>query len=267
MDLLPIDTQPDYLKLLIYGQPDAGKTTMAASGAGHPEFTPTVIMDIEGGLQSVRWGGKGLLRTPRVETPEQIEAVIMAAASGAGAFAGCKCLVIDSLTKMSKILLQSIVAKKHAAKPRKGGVDQIERSDYGDLGKAMERYVDMLIGLDMHVILIALEKNVMVEEQIVEITLGLPGALPSKMVAACDNVFALKKMPEVPAGTNAEGVETPGSPAGVAMLTQTVGLQFARVRNRQFREALEIFTMNPTLPAVWDVYNKSLEVGRATIES
>lgn len=255
MDLLPISEQADYLRILIYGPPDSGKTTLACSGASDPEFSPTVVMNIEGGLQSVRWGGKGLLMTRKVETPEQVEAVIRAAASGAGAFAGCKCLVIDSLTKMSKILLHGIVKKKHEKSARRGGLDEIQLSDYGDLGKAMERYFDLLSSLDMHIIFIALEKEVKVDDVTTAVTLNLPGGLPVKIIAACDNVFALKKMPA-----------DDENECRVIMLTQQHGVNFARVRNEEFRQALGPFITNPTLPIIRDIYNKALAAGRAKIE-
>lgn len=255
MDLLPISEQADYLRILIYGPPDSGKTTLACSGASDPEFSPTVVMNIEGGLQSVRWGGKGLFMTPKIETPAQIEKVILAAASGAGSFGGVKCLVLDSLTKMAKILLHGIVAEKHAKKPRRGGVDQIELSDYGDLGKAMERYFDLISSLDMHVIFIALEKEVKVDDVTTAVTLNLPGGLPVKIIAACDNVFALKKLPA-----------DDDNEARVVMLTQQHGVNFARVRNEEFRKALGPFITNPTLPIIRDIYNRALATGRASIE-
>lgn len=255
MDLLPISEQADHFRIIFYGPPDSGKTTAACSGASDPEFSPTVVMNIEGGLQSVRWGGKGLLMTPKVETPEDIERVIIAAASGAGSFAGCKCLVIDSLTKMAKILLHGIVVKKHAKKSRRGGVDQIELSDYGDLGKAMERYFDLLSSLEMHIVFIALEKEVKVDDVTTAVTLNLPGGLPVKIIAACDNVFALKKLPA-----------DDENECRVVMLTQQHGLQFARVRNEEFRQELGPALINPTLPIIRDIYNKALAAGRAKIE-
>ena len=257
MDLLPISEQQDYLKVLAYGRPDAGKTTFGCSGANHSEFSPTVVMNIEEGLQSVRWSGKGLLRTPKIETAEQIEAVIMAAASGAGAFDGCRCLVVDSLTKMSDILLRRIAADGHAKKKRKGGPSQIELSDYNHLGNQMVRYVDLLNSLDMHIVLIALEKDVKDEETklTTDITVALPGQLPNKIIAACDMVFALKKIPP-----------TDGAGPSVGMITQQTGLQHARVRNKELREEIDLAISNPTLPMIWDIYQKSLAAGRAKNE-
>lgn len=257
MDLLPVSDLPDYLKILAYGRPDAGKTTFGCSGASHPEFSPTVVMNIEDGLQSVRFAGKGLLMTPKIETSEQIEAVIMAAASGAGSFAGCRCLVVDSLTKMADILLRRIAADGHAKKKRKGGPTQIELSDYNHLGNQMVKYVDLLNSLDMHIVLIALEKDVKDEETKVttDITVALPGQLPNKIIAACDMVFALKKIPP-----------TEDSEASVAMLTQRTGLQHARVRNKELRQEIDLAIPNPTLPIIWDIYNRALATARASIE-
>ena len=257
MDLLSVSDLPDYLKILVYGKPDAGKTTFGCSGAIHPEFSPTVVMNIEDGLQSVRWAGKGLLRTPRITTPAQIEHVIRAAASGAGAFAGCRCLVVDSLTKMSEIILRDIAVRGHAASPRNGGPTEIQLSDYNDLGNIMMRYVELLNSLDMHIVLVGLEKTVEDKptKTITGITVNLPGKLADRVIAACDMVFALRKVPP-----------TEDTEPSVAMLTQKTGLQDARVRNKELRQEIDLVITNPTLPIVWDVYNRALEIGRASIE-
>ena len=263
MNLLPVSELPDYLNILAYGRPDAGKTTFGCSGANHPDFSPTVVMNIEDGLQSVRWAGKGLLRTPKVKTPAHIEKVILAAASGEGAFAGCRCLVVDSLTKMSEIILRDIAVRGHKAKPRNGGPTEIQLSDYNDLGNIMMRYVELLISLDMHIVFIGLEKTVedKATKTTTAITVSLPGQLADKVIAACDMVFALKKMPPIPATEDSEA-----SGPRVAMLTQQIGLQHARVRNKELRQEIDLEITNPTLPIVWDVYNRALETGRASIE-
>jgi hypothetical protein len=257
MDLFPIEDQSDYLNILVYGRPDAGKTTFGCSGASHPEFSPTVVMNIEDGLQSVRHFGKGVRRTKKIETAEDIEAVILAAASKAGGFADCRCLVIDSLTKMADILLRRIAADGHAKKSRKGGAGQIERSDYNHLGNRMVRYVDLLNSLDMHIVLIALEKEVKdeVTEAVTDITVALPGVLAGKVIAATDMVFALTKIPP-----------TEESGPSVGMITQQTGTRHARVRNKELREEIDLAILNPTLPMIWDIYQKSLATGRAKNE-
>jgi hypothetical protein len=263
MDLLPISDLPNYLNILVYGRPDAGKTTFGCSGSNHEEFSSTVIMNIEDGLQSVRWSGKDLMRTQKIETSEQIEAVILAAASKTGGFANCRCLVVDSLTKMADIMLRRIAADGHRRQARKGGAGEIQRNDYGKLYNLMMRYIDLLIGLDMHIVFIALEKEVKDEEteMVTDITVGLPGQLADKVIAACDMVFALKKMPAIPATQDKEAQD-----ASVAMLTQQQGMQHARVRNKELREEIDLVITNPTLPGLWDIYNRALATGRASIE-
>ncbi len=257
MDLLPVSDLPDYLKILAYGRPDAGKTTFGCSGSRHPEFSPTVVMNIEDGLQSVRWNGPGLLRTPRITTPAQIEKVILAAASGEGAFAGCRCLVVDSLTKMQEIILRDIAARGHKSKKRDGGPTQIQLEDYNDLMNIMMRYVELLNSLDMHIIFLALEKTVVdkATKVMTDITVNLPGKLVGKVTAACDMVLALAKVPP-----------TEDTDAHVDMLTQPAGLQFARIRNKELREEIDLVITNPTLPMIWDIYNRALATGRASIE-
>lgn len=257
MDLLPVSDLPDFANICVYGRPNSGKTTFGCSGSKHPEFSPTVVMNIEDGLQSVRWAGKGLLTTPRITTPSQIEKVILAAASGSGSFAGCRCLVVDSLTKMAEIILRDIAVRGHKAKARKGGPTQIELGDYKDLGNIMMRYVELLNSLDMHIVFIALEKTVedKVTDVITDITVNLPGKLADRVIAACDMVFALKEVPP-----------TDGAEASIAMLTQQTGLQRARVRNKELRQEIDREIPNPTLPGLWDIYNRALATGRASIE-
>lgn len=267
MDLLPVSDQRDYLRILLMGDPDSGKTTCACSGANHPEFSPTVIMNFEDGLQSVRWKSNAL-RTPKITTTEGIDYVMNALVSRAGGFKDAKCLVVDSLTKMCDVLFGEIAVKM----PGKNG--SIDWGAYAVLNKAVARYMDILDSLDMHVISLGLLRTLTKDEVPTAITLSVPGKkLPWNIIAGIDNVFALMKVPSepmVPATKAAEGIpavpEVPAKPASVAMLTQQEGLQFARVRSGEFLETLGEFVENPTLPMLWDRYQESKANGRAKLE-
>lgn len=48
----PITVRNQKLKLLLYGDPGSGKTTMAATAVQHPEMSPILFANIEGGLLS-----------------------------------------------------------------------------------------------------------------------------------------------------------------------------------------------------------------------
>ena len=49
----PAESVP-YMNLLIYGEPGVGKTVLAGSAADHPDTAPILILDVEGGVTSLR---------------------------------------------------------------------------------------------------------------------------------------------------------------------------------------------------------------------
>lgn len=263
MDLIPVSQQPDHFKIVVYGPPDAGKTTFAGSGHDHEAFSRTLFVNIEGGLQSVRhttaW------QTPKIETMTQFDEVIQGIASRNGQWAEVKTLVVDSITELQRLCLNEICARKHKQKPRKGGPDETQLADYGDLTKATKRYAALFRDLPCNVIVTALLRDRKQTENgpVTSKTPDLTDSADRGMRGMFDNVWSLMKVSTVEAVAASDGVEAVEAvPAHVKMLTQSAGLYVAKTRNAEFREELPAIVKNPTLPMIFDIFTRALETGR-----
>ena len=251
MKLTPVSEQPNYFKILVYGPPDSGKTTFAASGAKHEEFGVTAIMNIERGLQSVRLSGA--LQTPDIKCEADIEKVITCIASRAEGWVNVKTLVVDSATEMQRVLLEEAVRNRLRKKPESGSKPQL--ADYGDMTASTRRLGAMLRDLPCHVIITALEKTHRDRED------GPPTEIGPEMTAkACgsvmammDNVWCLRKLQAREASE-----DTKEAPERVVMMTQPRGVHVAKTRNAEFRVKLPPVISNPTLVGIYEIFQESL---------
>jgi hypothetical protein len=251
MILSDVNKQDNHLKTLVYGPPDAGKTTFAASGHASPGFGRTLIVNIEGGLQSIRT--TTCMQTPLIRKSFEIDEVIQSVASRAKGFEDIGTVVIDSLTELQRIMLAEITARKHKAKPRAGGADETHIDDYRDLGSMINRYARMLRDLQCHVVATALLKprSTIKDGPITSYTPDLSGSIDTSMRAIFDNVWCLQKVV-----ASADGDATAGRPY-VVMMTQATGLYVGKTRNAQFRELLPTIMKNPTMPDILSAFNKA----------
>lgn len=262
MNITPVSEQTDWLKILVYGPPDAGKTTFACSADTHPAFGKTLVVNIDPGLQSVRW--TKCLQTPRIRRISQIDELIQGFASRSDEYKGIGTIVIDSLTELQRIVLASIAARKHKNKPRKGGQDEIHVDDYNESGMSVRRYVSMLHDLDCHVIATAhaKERRSVENGPVTTITPDLAGGLDTGLRGMFDCVWAMRKISGTEESVDLDGVVTPAKDPYVAMLTQATGLYVGKTRNEEFAELLPAVMRNPTLPTIYDTFTESLKLGK-----
>lgn len=243
MKLRKVESRRPYLKALIYGEPDSGKTTLAASGHSSKEFAPTVVARFEDGSESL--ANSNALETPLLTTQAAIEEMAKGLVSGSGDFKGVKTLVVDSVTAMQTMLLNSIVADRMK---KKGGTNGIpELGDYRSLGQLTMNYLRMFHDLDMHVIFIALAKEVKDDDEgpVTAIIPSLIGQSSRNLRALVSCVWPLVKKPA-----------KDGKPTSVSMLTDSAGLYYARTRHPGFSRALGMIIENPNLNDIWKKYDQ-----------
>jgi len=150
------------LKMLIYGPPGVGKTTLLATANLHSLTEPILIINIEGGMLSVAdCTGIGLKTPPDVvdlKNFDHLESIFWYLAKGGHPY---RSVGIDSLTELQMVNLESIVSKMVGKAGRSGtkreNLDDVWLEDYGSSTQQLRRVVRQFRDLPMHVFMTAAE--------------------------------------------------------------------------------------------------------------
>ena len=103
------------LRLLLYGEPGSGKTTLACSGHNHPEMGEVMVINIEGGMLAV--SGTSAKATEQVTTIEEVEEIFWHIKARKAPYDKIKTVVVDSGTEFQTVMLGEIVRNEDKKKP------------------------------------------------------------------------------------------------------------------------------------------------------
>lgn len=151
-------TREYYLKMLIYGDPGVGKTTLAASAAAVKSMSEVLFINVEGGALAISdpsvYGAKEVPDTVDFNGFDALSVIFKALARMEHPY---KTVVIDSLSELTKYNLDDVIRKKMASTTNRQGKvnrdeDDVFLEDYGTMTKQMRRVVRMFRDLPMHVI-------------------------------------------------------------------------------------------------------------------
>ena len=144
------------LKMLVYGPPGVGKTSLLATANLHELTAPILLINVEGGMLSVADSGAlGLAAPPDVvdlKSFDHLQSIFWFLAKGDHPY---KSVGIDSLSELQMVNLEDIVrklvGKGSASGARRESLDDIWRDDYGTSTQQLRRVVRQFRDLPMHV--------------------------------------------------------------------------------------------------------------------
>lgn len=242
------------VKALVYADAGTGKTTLAATAAAHPDMSPVLMLNLEGGLLSV--AGMPNVDDIEIRSSADLEEAYWALI-GKGRdeivkaiYRKYKTVVIDSGTVLSnRVLVEWVQRNNERAtarrKPRADGtLDDIQLEDYGKMSAQVLRMISWFYDLPMHVICTALAKTVYPPTdgktdarilQPTEVRPDFTDKLGGRVMGVFDHVWYMY--------TDGNG--------GRYMLTQPSGIYKAKTRGRHFAAAIGNPVANPNLATMY----------------
>jgi len=144
------------LKMLIYGPPGVGKTSLLATADLHPLTAPILLINVEGGMLSITESDVlGLPAVPDVvdlKGFDHLESIFWFLAKGNHPY---KSVGIDSLSELQMVNLEGIVkklvGKSSGSGAKRESLDDIWQDDYGTSTQQLRRVVRQFRDLPMHV--------------------------------------------------------------------------------------------------------------------
>jgi hypothetical protein len=240
LTVVPVQKRAQYINILLYGDSGVGKTTLAGSADGCPDLRPVLMIDFEGGTES-------LVRTypevdqVRVETWKEMQAVYDELHRGKH---GYSTVILDSLTEIQKFNMYSIMQELATSRPDLDP-DVPGMREWGKNLEQMRRFVRAFRDLKMNTIFTALKKEDKNDKTGMVTTLpSLTGKLSGEVAAFLD-IVAYYYVKRVGNGEDAEDKRL--------LLTQKTETIIAKDRTGQ----LPIIVDSPTMQGLFDLINSN----------
>ena len=105
LEVTTVAESPEYINMIVYGNPGAGKTVLAGSADVVPELRPVLFLDVEGGTLSIRDRFPDV-DVVRLQSWSNMQSVYDALYKMDH---GYQTVVLDSLTEMQKFSMYNIM--------------------------------------------------------------------------------------------------------------------------------------------------------------
>jgi phage nucleotide-binding protein len=144
------------LKLMLYGKPGIGKTSLATGLHRHKLAGETLVLDVEDGSLSV--SNTDVLLTPRIKKLSELDTHITNLVNKAEGYKDVGTVVLDSGSRMCEIVLAEVTAERLAKNPS-NDPEATDIRDYQVLQKRFLARLQVLRDLPMNIIVTALTRE------------------------------------------------------------------------------------------------------------
>lgn len=238
LKVVPVQQRAQFINILIYGDSGVGKTTLAGSADACPDLRPALVIDFEGGTESlVRTFPK--VQQVRVTTWKEMQAVYDELRLSKHGFST---VILDSLTEIQKFNMYSIMEELMDRRPDMDP-DVPSMREWGKNLEQMRRFVRAFRDLPMNTIFTALKKEDKNDKTGMVTTLpSLSGKLSGEVAAFLD-IVGFYYVKRIGSGEEARDVRL--------LLTAKTETIVAKDRTRQLPMVVE----EPTMQKLFDLIN------------
>lgn len=244
------------IKMLLYGVPGAGKTTMALTANDHPDLSPALLLNFEGGWLSVV--GRGDVDVIDIASMDDLERVFWYFVQDHESVRHFKTVIVDSGSELYQKALREVVDQNMLRRPnRKGDEDDFELEDYGKAGNITFRMFSAFRDLPRHVIVTSHAKFIYPAGadqsnpnlQPREVRPSFSSTLSNRLTGVFDFVHFLYAADEE---VKIDDDTTQIIPHRY-LLTRSMGAYQAKTRGPSFATALGDVVVDPNLPMLYDL--------------
>lgn len=249
----------DYLNLLLYGDPGVGKTYLGGTAMDHPDTSPVLYLDVDGGVTTLRdRQDLDVLPVRAIDDPnplspginqiyEKLFASITRDKNGVPRLEHYKCVVIDRLDELADVDMRYIMRAAYQRNPDKVDVDVPSPREYGINRSHIRKLVRAFRDLPCHVIFVAGMASRQEEGQPTKYFPGFSGKLQTEVPGFCDIVGYYYN---------------DNSTGEVIRRLQFQGTR--RVQAKDRTDSLGEFIDNPSIPLMWSMIHPAASAKKIT---
>jgi hypothetical protein len=227
----------EWMNILIYGEPGVGKTFFAGTAADDSRLHPLLVLDVEGGMMTLRDKQAGKVDVIKVRSMQEVEDVYNklyhSLENGEIYY---KTIAIDSLTELADLDMRKVMKDAYNRKPETVDMDVPSPREWGIVRNHIRLITRAYKDLPCHCVFVCSLKVDQPENQ------------PAKYMPG----FAGKLVREVPGFADIVGFYRARNQGGeITRTLQVTGTD--RVLAKDRTKILGESVKNPTLPSLWDM--------------